>query len=163
MQYRIRALGIALQNLDGLNRRQDEQFDLAPFGFTLHIFHHRQRTRANAHHEAAALPWYLFFEGERRVPEFGAELLGRFLLALADPSTVDHHIVFVGDAINANGAKAKVLETHDPSLSALYARARGPLIPAPFMPPENFLQPMPDVTPERQIEEGNSAIHDQWY
>src|SRR6516165_10480799 len=82
------------------------------------------------------------------MPEFGAEFFGRFLLAFAYPPAVDHDIVFVGHAVNADGTECEILETHDPSLSALYARARGPLIPAPFMPPENFLQPMPDVTPK---------------
>ena len=41
MQDRIRIGGIAFQNLDGLNRGEDQQFDSAPFGFPLHIFHHR--------------------------------------------------------------------------------------------------------------------------
>ena len=59
------------------------------------------------------------------MPKFRAEFFGGFLLALAYLSAVDHHVVFVGDAINANGTKGEVLETHDPSLQALYSRLVG--------------------------------------
>jgi len=75
MQDRIRIGWSAFQNLDGLKRRQDQEFNPAPFGLALHFLHYRKRARASADHEAAALPRYLFFEGERRVPEFGAEFL----------------------------------------------------------------------------------------
>src|SRR5262252_3283930 len=123
MQDRIRLGSIAFQNLDGLNCGQDEQFNSAPFGFPLHLRHHRKRACASADHEAAALPRYLFLEGEWRVSEFGAVFLGRFLLAFTYPPAVNHHIMFVGDAIDANGTEGKILETHDPSLSELYSQA----------------------------------------
>jgi hypothetical protein len=41
------------------------------------------------------------------MPEFFPELFGRLLLPLADLSSIDYHIVFVGRAINANRPKRK--------------------------------------------------------
>jgi hypothetical protein len=38
-------------------------------------------------------------------PKTVAEFLGRSFPALADFPTVDHHVVFVSDAIDANGAE----------------------------------------------------------
>ena len=40
VEDRIRFGGIAFQNLDGLNRRQDQEFNFAPSGFALQFLHH---------------------------------------------------------------------------------------------------------------------------
>jgi hypothetical protein len=87
------------------SRRQDEQFNVAPFGFALHFLHHWQRARTCADYQAAALPGYLLFHGQRRVSKGIAEFLGGFFLALADLPAVDHYVVLLGDAIDANGAE----------------------------------------------------------
>ena len=58
--------------------------------------------------------------------ELVAEFFGRFLFAFAYPPAVDHHIVFVGDAVNANRAEGKGLETHGTSLWGLYAHGAPP-------------------------------------
>jgi hypothetical protein len=42
--------------------------------------------------------------------EFIPEFLGRLLLPFADLSSIDHHIVFVGLAIDANRPKRKCIK-----------------------------------------------------
>ncbi|HYL14868.1 MAG TPA: hypothetical protein VEV41_17630 [Terriglobales bacterium] len=44
--------------------------------------------------------------------ELVAKLFGRSFLALANLPAVNHQIVLVGDAINADGAEGKVFELH---------------------------------------------------
>jgi hypothetical protein len=56
MENCVGFFGVLAQLLDGLGRRQDEQFDLAAFGFALHLFHHRQCARAGADDEPTAFP-----------------------------------------------------------------------------------------------------------
>lgn len=65
-------------------------------------------------------------ERQRRVSKVVAEFLVQFLLAFADLAAVDHHVVFVDDAINADRAESKVLKTHNPSLRQLYSATLRP-------------------------------------
>jgi len=83
---------------------------------------HKINSPGTADHEAAALPRYLLFEGERRVSEFVAEFFGRLFLAFAYPPAVNHHIMFVGDPIDANGTEGKIFKPHTTtSLRELYS------------------------------------------
>jgi hypothetical protein len=61
--------------------------------------------RSGADHEPAAFPGDLFFYGQRCVSEGLAELLGRFFLAFGDCPAIYHHVVLVGDAVNADRTK----------------------------------------------------------
>ena len=61
------------------------------------------------------------------------ELLGRFLLPLADVAAVNHHVVLVGDAVNPDGTEGKLVEAHrcPPARSrALFRRDNGKIGPA---------------------------------
>lgn len=60
---------VLLQQLDGLFRRHDEQFNFATIGFILHLFHHWQGTVAGADHQATALLRYPFLQRQRCVSE----------------------------------------------------------------------------------------------
>jgi hypothetical protein len=62
--------------------------------------------------ELLAFPGYLLFDGERCVAEGVTELFGWLLLALADLSAVDHHVVFIGNAIDPDGTEGILSEAH---------------------------------------------------
>jgi len=79
-----------------------EQFDLPANGFTLHLFHHGQRAGSGADHEPPAFPRDLFLHGQRARVQRRRGIFGRFFLALADSPAIDDHVVFVGDAIDAD-------------------------------------------------------------
>src|SRR5207247_7745298 len=77
------------------------------------FFHHwKPAVRAGSDHEALTFPGYLFLDGQRRVAELIAELLGGFLLAFENFPAIDHNVVLVGAAVNLNGAKREFIETH---------------------------------------------------
>ena len=105
MQDSVSVGRFLLQYLDRSGRRKDEQFNFAVLSLQLHFLHHRQRARTRADHQAAALPRYLLFQRKWCMAKGIAEFLGSFFLALADFPAVDHHVVFVGDTIDPNGAK----------------------------------------------------------
>ena len=67
---------------------------------------------AGANDKLAAFPGYLFLDGQRRVSELIAELLGGFLLALADFTAINYDIVLVRAAVDPNGAEREFVETH---------------------------------------------------
>ena len=46
------------------------------------------------------------------MPELAVELFGWFSLPLTDLAAVNHHIVLVGDAINPDVTKGKLVEAH---------------------------------------------------
>src|SRR5437870_2199626 len=85
-------------------------------GFTFHFFHYGQRTGARADHQPAALPGDLFLRGQRRVAESVAVFFGRLLLAFAYLSAVDHYVVLVGHAIDADRTKGERFDLHQPLL-----------------------------------------------
>src|ERR671918_2104525 len=105
VQDGIRVGRLPLQEFDGACCRHDDQLDLAALGFTLHLVHHGESTGARTDDQPATIPRYLLLDGQRRMPELGAELLRGLLLALADLAMVDHHVVFIGNAIDLNGSE----------------------------------------------------------
>src|SRR5207245_10408113 len=111
-----RCIGICvalLQSLDGFGRRQDQQFNFAVLGLLFDFFDPwKPAVRAGSDHEALTFPGYLFLDGQRRVAELIAELLGGFLLAFENFPAIDHNVVLVGAAVNLNGAKREFIETH---------------------------------------------------
>jgi hypothetical protein len=79
-----------LQRANCFGRRKGRQLHLATFRCPLHLVHHREDTLgASPHHQAAAIPWNVFFDRERGVAEGIAERLRSLLLALADLATID--------------------------------------------------------------------------
>src|SRR5271157_4022864 len=60
VQDGVGVLRVVLQQLDGLFRRYDEQFNFAALSLSLHLLHHRQSTIAGADYQATALPRYPF-------------------------------------------------------------------------------------------------------
>ena len=120
VQDGVRVTRVLFQFFDCFNRRQDQEFDLAAIGFSLHFLHDRQGAASCADHEACAFPRYLLFERERRVAELLAEFLGRLLVALAHLSAVDHHVMVIGDTVDAEGAEG------EPSRHSLLSPADGP-------------------------------------
>jgi hypothetical protein len=50
------------QLLDRLSGWENEQFDLAPFGFAFHVVHQGQATRSGADDETTAFPGNLLFD-----------------------------------------------------------------------------------------------------
>jgi len=68
--------------------------------------------RAGSDHGALTFPGYLFLDGQRRVAELIAELLGRLLLAFADFATINHDVVLLGAAVDLDGAESEFVETH---------------------------------------------------
>jgi hypothetical protein len=59
-----------------------------------------------------AFPRYLFFDGQGRMPKLVTEFLGRHLLAFADLSAVDHHVLLVGAAVDSEATEGKFVEVH---------------------------------------------------
>src|SRR5271169_6345347 len=112
MQDGISVERVLLQQLDGLFRRHDEQFDFATLGFDLQLLHHRQSTCAGSDYQATALPRYPFLQRQRCVSESFTELLGSFFLPLAYLTAVDHDVVVVADPIDPNGAEGESFESH---------------------------------------------------
>src|ERR1017187_6962204 len=102
VQDRVDSVRVLLQYLDCLSRRQHEQLDAAALGFLFHFFHDRQGAGSGADHQLPAFPGDLFFDRERCVAEGVAKLFGCLLLALPDLAAVDEHVMFVGDAIDAD-------------------------------------------------------------
>src|SRR5574341_2670723 len=113
MQNSVGFLRVVLQSFDGLGGRNTEQFNLAALGLAQHFPHDRQSAiDPSAHHQPAAVPRYLFGCGKWRVPRGVAELLGRFLLTLADLTAVDYHVVVIGDPADSDRTEGRVLEAH---------------------------------------------------
>ena len=110
MQDGVRVTRVLFQFFDCFNRWQDQELDLAALGFSLHFLHDRQGAASGADQEAPAFPRYLLFERKRRVAEGLAEFLGRLLVARAHLSAVDHHVVVIGDTVDAEGTEGKRLE-----------------------------------------------------
>ena len=97
--------GRLLEVLNRLLRRQDHEFDFPARGFFLHLFHDGQSACAGPDHQVLALPGYLLFNGNWRMSEGCTGLLGRPLLAFADFTAVDHHIVLMSGPVNADRAE----------------------------------------------------------
>src|SRR5207245_3880359 len=113
MEHCIGIFGALLQSLDGFGRRQDQQFNFAVLGLLFDFFHHwKPAVRAGSDHEALTFPGYLFLNGQRRVAELIAELLGGFLLAFANFSAIDHNVVLVCAAVDLERTERKFVETH---------------------------------------------------
>src|SRR5439155_21238581 len=113
MQDRVGFVRLLLQCLDRLNSGKDEQMDLASLGFGLHFFHHGQSAVCpGADNEALAFPRYLLLHGQWRVSEGVAEFFRRLFLALVDLAAIDHHVVFVGAAIDLDGAERETIDAH---------------------------------------------------
>src|SRR5438876_9555454 len=88
------------------------------------FFHHwKPAVRPGSDHEALTFPGYLFLDGQRRVAELIAELLGGFLLAFADFTAINYDIVLVRAAVNLNGAESEFVETHTRTPCTLASRA----------------------------------------
>src|SRR5260370_20267244 len=70
-----------------------------------HFLHHwRTAVRSGADHKPVAFPGYLFFDGQVRMPKLVTESPGRCLLAFADFSAVDHHVLVVRAAADSERA-----------------------------------------------------------
>src|SRR5207247_5153543 len=77
------------------------------------FFHHwKPAVRPGSDHEALTFPGYLFLDGQRRVAELIAELLGGFLLAFAVFTAINYDIVLVRAAVNLNGAEREFVGIH---------------------------------------------------
>src|SRR4051794_36897389 len=96
-----------------LTSRYDDQLDSAAFRLTLHAVHYWQTAvRSGADHKPAALPRYLLFKRQGRMPKLVAEPLGRCLLAFADLPAIDHHVLFVRAAVDSQRPEGKLIEVH---------------------------------------------------
>jgi len=105
--------GLLLYQPDGLTGRHDDQFDVAAFCLAFHFLHHRQTAvRAGADHKLVAFPGYLFFDGQGRMPKLVTESLGRRLVAFANLTAVDHHVLLVRAAVDSEGTEGKFVEVH---------------------------------------------------
>src|SRR5262245_53096298 len=100
------------QLLDGAFGWEDQQCDLAALGFGLHVVHYWQGPRSRPDNQTTTSPGDLLFDRNRCVSEFFAEFLRGLLLTLTHVSTVDHHIMLVGHAVDPDRAKRKLLEAH---------------------------------------------------
>ena len=97
----------------------DDEFDVAAFGFAFYFFHDGQAAvGSGADDEALALPGDLFFEGQGRVAELVAEFLGRGFPALADFAAVDDDVVVDGRAVDLDSAEGEFAEVHGAAPSA---------------------------------------------
>ena len=68
--------GLTFYHAEGFVGRDDDEFDVAAFGFALYFLHDWQATvRSCADDEALAFPGDLFFEGQGRVSKLVAEFL----------------------------------------------------------------------------------------
>src|SRR5215471_13215538 len=102
VQDRVRVVRTLLQRLDCFRGGQDQEFDFSAFGFAFYFIHGRQLSGTGTDHEPLTFPRNLLLDRQRRVRELLTESLRWLLLALADLATVDHHVVFVSDTINAD-------------------------------------------------------------
>jgi len=98
-------IGILIRRLNRLACWKHEQSDLPTGGLLLHLFHHWQSTTTGTDHELRAFPRYLLFDRERCMAKSVAEWPGRLLLSLANRSAINHHVVFVGNTIDADRTK----------------------------------------------------------
>jgi hypothetical protein len=87
VQNGVGIVGVLSQRLYRFSGRKNQQFDLAPRGFTLHLVHHwKSAVSAGANDQAVALPRYFLPDRKWGMTEGVADLLGRLLLPLADVS-----------------------------------------------------------------------------
>ena len=112
MQDSVGFCKTVLQMLDCLSRWKYEEFNVSVFGAPLHFVHDRERPPAGADHKPAALPGYLFIQGQRRMPKSVPIFSGRLLFPLVNLPPIDDHVVFVGNAINADRTEGKIFKSH---------------------------------------------------
>src|SRR5207302_10822951 len=109
----IGVFGFSLQQLDRFDRGKNKQFDFVTLGFALYVLHDGQSAVCTtADDELVALPGYVLVNRERRVAELLSKFLGGFFLAFADFAAINDDIVFVGAAIDLDGAKREFVEAH---------------------------------------------------
>jgi hypothetical protein len=79
VQNGVGIVGVLSQRLYRFSGRKNQQFDLAPRGFTLHLVHHwKSAVSAGANDQAVALPRYFLPDQKWGMTEGVAELLGRW-------------------------------------------------------------------------------------
>ena len=112
MQDCVGALRALLQHPHRFARRENQQLHLATLSFVLHFIHHRQAAmRSGADDKPHAVPGDVLFNGQRRVPETVAELLGRLFLALADFATINNDdVVLVSRAVDLERTERETAE-----------------------------------------------------
>jgi hypothetical protein len=112
-QNGVGVVGVLLQRLYRFSGRKNQQFDLAPLGFSLHVVHHRESAvSAGANYQALALPRNSSLIESGVCLNASRNFLDAFFLPLADVFTIDHHIVLMSDAVDPDRAESKVFETH---------------------------------------------------
>src|SRR5690349_10586441 len=88
MEDCVGILRILRERLYGLGGRQDQQVDVVSACFALDFLHHWQSAiRSGANDKMSALPRYVLFDRQRRVPKLVLKPLRGFLLAFEDLST----------------------------------------------------------------------------
>jgi hypothetical protein len=86
---------------------------VAAFRLKFHFLHNRQTAvRSGADHKPVAFPGYLFSDGQGRMPKLVTEFPRRPLLAFADFSAVDHHVLLVRAAVDSQGTEGKFVEVY---------------------------------------------------
>jgi hypothetical protein len=102
---------------------------MAAFRLKFHFLHNGQTTvRSGADHKPPAFPGYLFFDGQGRMPELVTEFPGRRLLAFAECSAVNHHVLVVRGAVDSQRTEGKSVEVRTrllvPCVQALFLEVR---------------------------------------
>jgi hypothetical protein len=99
--------------------------DVAAFRFKFHLLHNWQTAvRSGADHKPVAFPGYLFSDGQGRTPKLVTEFPRRRLLAFADFSAVDHHVLLVRAAVDSQGTEGKFVEVvYAPPRAAVFRRS----------------------------------------
>jgi hypothetical protein len=98
---------------NGLTGRYDDQFDVAAFRLKFHFLITGKRPYAPV---PITSRWH--FQGifssmdKGGMPELVTKFLGRHLLAFADFSAVDHHVLLVRAAVDSEGTEGKFVEVH---------------------------------------------------
>src|SRR5262249_53360669 len=103
-------LRVLAQLLNRLDCRQHQQLDMAALGFLFHFVHHRQSACSGADDQPSTFPRDLFLRRKRCVAEIIPEFLGGLLLTLADLPSIDEHVAFVSDPVDADRTKRERLK-----------------------------------------------------
>jgi len=113
VQDRVRVLRLGLYEPDGLAGGDGQQLHLAMSGLLLDPVHHRKGSAGpGPDHQASAVPGDGLLEGQGSMTEGIAEGFRWLLLASADRATIDHDVVVVDHAVDADRAEGELIYAH---------------------------------------------------
>jgi hypothetical protein len=113
VQDRVGPLRWLLKRHDGLWGGQDHELDVPSRGLALHVWHDGQVPIGScADDEPVTLPRNLLVDGQRRVPEGGAEFLRGLFAPGVDLAAIEDDIMFVEDTVDGDVTERELVDPH---------------------------------------------------